>query len=916
MMRREMKKLLFWVIILSLFFFENSDAESEIKFNHIFRDSGLSGNSVLNIFQDSQGFIWFGTNAGLNRFDGYRFRVYSPEEDDPGSISGYGVFSIIEDHEGFLWIGTRDDGLNRFDRNTEIFVHFQHDSSIEHSLIHNNVYCVLEDSLKNLWLGTMGGLDRFDRKGNRFVHHLHRPDDPRSISNNNITWLYEAPSEPGVLWITTAGSGLNRFDIHQNTFKSYRQNPKNQDSISSDLTLAVCEDSNGFLWVCTNKGLNRFDRRKQVFKRFGHDPLNSDSLSFDHTFYVTTDKHGRLWVGTMGGGVSVGDPESGRFIRLLHDPDDDFSISNNEVNHIFVDHTGIVWVGTVWGLNRYDPREHSITYLRHIPHLDNSLSANQIVDIREDQSGYRWFATNHGITRFHPSTEKFDQFFNIPSQENSLSSNTTFCVYPDTDGSIWMGTLNGLDHFEPNTNRFSHFRHDPRRSSSLSHDRVLSVCRDRGGHLWVGTWIGLNRSRERVGEFDRFFDKPGNPGEWYKFSFSTIFEDNSGDLWFGTRGGGLYRYHAGVFTHMGYRPDEVGFLPSNHINIICQDRKDRLWIGTSEGICLVSGENRFESVAINEGGFNTSVKGIVEDDHGYLWLSTSQGVVRFNPDTRKFKKILQLENLKVNEFLSDSCLLGKNGEILFGSMEGIISFSPGDITSNPHKPPVVITGVTLYGSDRKGVSISAFSGEIDVAHRDFPLHLEFAALNYSNPSRNQYAYKIDGLNDRWIFIENKNELTLTQLDPGIHAIRIKGSNNDGLWNEEGTVLRIRVLPPFWKTWWFRLILVAGVLLIIIAWHRTRMKRLSRRLKTEAALERYLLKHDITDREREIVLLILKGKSNKEIEDALFISLGTVKNHIYNIYNKLNVRSRVQFLTLFKNLEMQSDTVDSKSHYQI
>ena len=648
--------------------------------------------------------------------------------------------------------------------------------------------------------------------------------------------------------------------------------------------------------------MNKWERKKNKFVHFLSDPSDPKTLSYNHTFFITGDKDGRMWIGTMGKGVDVYDPRTGEFTRLSHDPDNIESLSNNDVNHIYADRNGIIWVGTTWGLNQYQPGMNNYRRYQHIPYYQNSLSANRVNDICSDKRGNIWISTNNGLNYLEIESRRFHHYFNIPGQENSLSNSNTYCVYEDIDGSIWIGTLTGLDHLDPKKNEFTHFVHEADRPSSLSNSRILSVYRDSSGHLWVGTWIGLNRSISGTDEFERFFENPENPGEWFKNSFIIILEDSSGDIWFGTKGGGLYRYHKGSFSRFQYLDGEPGSICSDWVFDLYQDSKGRLWAATSGGLCLKSSENQTGCRFTRYGDYQDSVLAIVEDNQGFLWLSTPHSIFRMDPDRISFENMETGGGLNFKHKNIGAAVKALNGELFFGGMGGLVSFYPTDIRPNLNIPPVVITGITLHGKQSTPEMFYPEDGKMKISYRDFPVHLEFAALDFSRTLKNQYAYKIEGMNDEWIFIGQDRSITITRLDPGSYVFRVKATNSNGIWNEEGCSLTIMVTPPFWKTWWFRLGLAFLSILLIFNWHRTRMKRLSAKLKSEAATDRFLMKHHISDREREVVFLLLKGKSNKEIEDMLFISLGTVKNHIYNIFKKLKVKNRVQLITLFKNLD--------------
>jgi len=878
--------------------------ESGIKFHKVTDESGSLGSSIYNIYQDREGFLWLGNSSGLTRYDGYRFQTYSHDPDDPDSISDDNVFTILEGREGYLWVGTQQGGLNRFDRETETFRRYQHDPHDPDSLTQNNIYSLLEDAKGNLWLGTMGGLDRLDRENQRFVHYRHNPEDPDSLSSDHITWLYQSPSEPDILWIATADGGLNQLNIPELKFSSFRHDPRDPASLSSDHTLSVCMGPDGDLWVCTARGVNRYREKENRFQHFQHDPLDSSSISHDHAFTITHDDEGRLWIGTMGKGVNIIDPVTGDALRLSWDPDDPDSLSGDEVNHVYTDRKGTVWVGTTRGLNQYLPYNQKYQNLRHVPHYENSLSADQVHGVCLDRRGNIWIATAHGLNCLDADSGRINRFYHQPGNSASLSNDTTYTVTEDTDGSLWIGTLTGLDHLDLSSGDFTRYTHEPERLSSLSHNRIYSVCRDSSGYLWVGCWVGLNRSTGKENHYLRFFEEPADPGEWYKNTFNIILEDSDRTLWFGTRGGGLYRCRRGEFARFSRDREDQKGIPGNRIYHIYEDSRKRLWVATERGLCQVSDRDRPNPVFERVRPADEAFMAIVEDSQGRIWVSSFRDLWRLDSGSKRLEHMAAAQSLKMTHFEEGIGLCDRGGRLWFGGSNGLVSFIPGDLPSNERFPPVKITGIILHGRRGLRQRLSPPSREIRISYRDFPLHLEYTTLDYSRSIRSRYAYRIDDLSDEWIPAGRSRSITLTSLKPGAHQIRIRNTPDRPSGQMESDTLRVVVIPPFWRTSWFKLGMILVIALALLCWHRSRMVRLTRKLKTEAAMDKFLSKHDISDREREVLLLILKGKTNREIEDELYISLRTVKNHVYNIFQKLGVSTRVKLMTLFKNLDVK------------
>jgi DNA-binding CsgD family transcriptional regulator len=420
----------------------------------------------------------------------------------------------------------------------------------------------------------------------------------------------------------------------------------------------------------------------------------------------------------------------------------------------------------------------------------------------------------------------------------------------------------GLNEFDPRTERFVRFRHDTDDPDSISCDIIRDIIEDRQGNLWIATDGGGLELYDRNGR--RFIhhqlDAKNPRGLPSNFIFSLC-EDPDGTIWLGTWGAGLVRFHpqTGVFQR----------------------------ITTADGLP------------------SDSIYGILRDENGKLWLSTTNGLCKFSPISRSTKNFSEWDGLQGNEFNGGSLFKSRHGEMFFGGINGFNAFFPKQIKDNPLPPPVVITSIRKLNREIDFQKPITAIKELRLSRRDYLFSFQFSALDFTIPAKNKYAYRMAGFDPDWIYTHEGERLaTYTNLEPGNYTFMVKGTNNDGIWNEKGTALAIRIVPDFWQTWWFKTLAFLLAVVAIIQWYRVRIKRIAARIRTEAAMEHYLSKYDISQREKEIVILLIKGKSNKEIEDLLFIAMGTVKNHIYSIYQKIGVKNRVQLINLFKNLQIK------------
>lgn len=783
----------------------------DIKFERISIEHGLSQNSVHCILQDSQGFMWFGTWDGLNKYDGHDFTVYRHDPENPDSLSNNIVRSIYEDRSGALWIGTQGGGLDRLDRETERFVHypndsadpaslssnivwsmyedpsgtlwigtssglnrfdrarerferFQHDPADSYSLSHDDVFAIYEDASGTLWIGTGGGgLNEFDRQSGRFTHYQHDPDDPHSLTGNVVRSIYQ--DRAGELWIGTHYSGLDRFDRENGQFIHYQEQPANPHSLSDNRIRSIYEDQSGVLWIGTYfGGLDRFDRRARQFAHYRHDSGDPHSLSDNRVWSVYEDRSGVLWIGTNGGGLSKSDRSTERFVHYQHDPDDANSLSSNDVSAIYEDHLGLVWVGTYGGgLNRFDRETERFTQYRNDSEDPHSLSNDVVVAICEDRSGVLWIGTSGGLNRFDRQTERFERFQHDPGDPHTLSDNRVAWIHEDQESTLWVGTYGGgINRFDRQTKRFVHYQDDPDNPDSLSDRLVRSMHEDRSGLLWIGTDDGLSRfdrDSEQFTHSRRYRNDPNDPTSLSHNWVSSIYEDRSGVLWVGTQGGGLNRFDRETETFTHYR--EKDGLP------------------------------------------NDMIYGVLEDDQGFLWLSTNRGLSKFDPRTNTFKNYDVRDGLQSNEFNVNACHKAIGGEMLFGGINGLTAFHPQRIEDNPYVPPVALTSLTQGGEDVDVGKAVESIGEVTFHWPNNFFEFEFAALSYSQPEKNQHAYMLQGFDKGWNDIGARRFGRYTNLPGGTYTLRLKGSNNDGVWNEEGASVSVTIVPPFWATWWFR-----------------------------------------------------------------------------------------------------------------
>lgn len=802
-----------------------------MRFDHINIEQGLSQSSVRVIFQDSRGFLWFGTEDGLNRYDGHTFKTYKPDPDVPNSLSDRWITSIVEDKEGFLWIGTRLGGLNYYDPRTEQFRHFLHEEGNPSSLSDNHINVLYLDKDDRLWVGTPSALDLFDRTSKTFKHYVYSPAQQEGISGRNITAIFQ--DSRGRFWVGTWAGGLNGFDPQNSTFTPFQSNAANVTTISNNHVTTIVEGKNSVLWIGTMEGLNKFEPNTGRFERFMHSDLDSHTIASDAVNDLHMDSAGNLWIGTSNG-LDRLSTNGKRFIHYRNDPTFIKSLSNNYVLSIYEDRGGVLWFGT-WGggVNKYDRQRDNFAYYRHDTKDINTLSGNFIFSIYVDSAGYAWIgAYGDGLNRFTSATNQWLRFRNDPNNPNSLGSNEINSIYEDQDGILWIGTTNGLDRFNKETSFFRHYKQDPNNPASLSANRVYVVYVDKQNTLWVGTAGGLDRFERETGTFVHYRPEVGNRNSLSGTTVYSLLEDKDGNLWVGTFDSGLNKFDRKTETFTQYRFDsnDKTTISNDSILSIYQDTKGRIWIGTAGGgLNLYHPEaDSFTYYLEKDGLPNGVVYGILEDAKGNLWMSTNYGISRFDPETETFRNFDAGDGLQSNEFNSGAYAKGKNGQFYFGGINGLTVFHPSRIKSNPYLPEVTLTSLTQDDQPIGLESSVETAQEVVLEWPQNSLEFGFAALSYNQPTKNQYAYRLEGFDTNWHFIGTKRDGRYTNLPGGEYTLLLKATNSDGIWNELPQQIKVTVIPPFWQTTWFRVLLGVVTVAVVAGGFRLRTKAIQDR----------------------------------------------------------------------------------------
>ena len=827
----------------------NSVSHHPMRFDRITLDDGLSQSNVLTIWQDSKGLMWFGTENGLNSYNGYEFEYFKRERGNPEALGSDFIYDVAEDSEGNLWVATSGGGLAKMERDTKRFTTFRNDPSDLKSISSNVIRTLLIDDDGTIWLGTRGaGLDRLDPKNGEFTHYRFGKDEEGTKNPDEIHALYR--DSTGILWIGS-NLGLTQLDSESGEIVVFGHDADDETTLSDHRVRAILEDGDGRLWVGTyGGGLNLFDKDGGTFKRFEHDVDDPSTIASDRVTTIFEDNDGRLWVGTSGG-LNLVDRVSGNFIRYNHDAKDPTSLGDDEITSIFQDRGGILWIGTRYrGLSKWNPRTWSYGLENARELAVSGESRPNVSSFVEDDSGVLWVGTfGDGLSAMNRANGEITRYRHDPSRPDSISGNRVMSLMLDQEGMIWIGTMTaGLNRLNPETGVNQVFRHDPDDPQSLSADGIMTIFQDSAGTIWVGTFGGgISRLNPETGLFTRFLPDSSNPIALSSNRVTTFTEDPSGKIWIGTDAGGLNLFDPETesFHHFRHDPNDPQALAADTIYSLNVDADGAVWVGTrGGGVDRVVGSVNdpanihFENVSQADGLANDVIYGLQIDDTGTLWLSTNYGISRFDPKSHDIKNMHRSDGLQSEEFNFGAHYRSASGELFFGGHNGFNAFRPENLQANSAIPLIALTG--YYKSNelvRADEPINENDG-VKISYTDDLVSFEFAALDFAASKQNQYMYKLEGFDRDWIKLGNRRRVTYTDLDDGQYLLRVRAANSDGVWNESGLAIPLWVSPAPWDTWWAYLGYLAVFVQIVVAlWlgHRRKIRReeeYSQRLEQE------------------------------------------------------------------------------------
>ena len=866
-------RFLLCVVLLTCYFFAYPQ-KHHLKFDHISLEQGLSQSNVLSIRQDSQGFMWFGTRDGLNKYDGYSFKLFKNDPHDPKSIRNNFVMDIVTAKNGDLWVATLGGGISRYDHDKENFTNYVHNPKNINSISNDVVHSILEDEFQNIWIGSEGGLDVLDAATNKFTHFANDPNNVNSLSDSYVRNIFEDSHHN--IWIGTLNGGINLFNRKSKTFTHFQHSAGNSKSVAGNNIYTMFEDSRQRLWIGTDgAGLDFFDYKNNTFFHYKHDENKAGSLSANSVYALNEDAENNLWVGTENGGLSILNQATGLFTTYKNDEIDKQSLINNSIYTIYKDTKNNMWLGTFAGGVELANRDKiKFTHYNHMM-LKNSLSDNHVLSIIEDSKKNIWIGTDGGgLNLFDPQKSNFTHLRHKKNDNQSICGDYVLSLCEDSKGNIWIGTwANGITVYNPSKNTYRHFKNEPANNASLNSNNAWKIFEDKDKNIWVGTFGGgLDLLNSDHKSFTHYNFKKNCADGISSINPVSVFDDDEGRLWVCTDGGGLNRFDkkTKIFTRF-LHDDKSNSISNNSVSSVLQASDKNLWIGTRAGLNKYDKKNnRFTVYTIADGLPDNIIFGILEDDKKNLWISTNKGISCFNLITKVFKNFGVSDGLQSNEFKTQAACKTSSGIMFFGGNNGFNQFFPDSVRSIAFEPPLVITNFQIFN---KNVPVAIDKNDpspllksitetktITLPYSDAVFSFEFATLNYTASEKKRYTYKLEGFDKDWNEAGSARMATYTNLNPGKYLFKVKGLNNEGNWSANVTCINITIKPPLWLTWWFKLLCFLAVTGSVIGFYFIRINAV-RAQKAKLQLQ-------VNEQTRQLVISThQEKKARREAEQA-------------------------------------------------
>jgi len=854
-----------------------------IRFQHLSVEQGLSHNEVTAVAQDRHGFIWIGTTDGLNRFDGYNVEIYRHEPGNRNSLPNNLVRCVFTDSKGTLWVGTTN-GLAYYDNRLNGFRTFFQSANDKTTIPSNWINVITEDVHGMLWIGTLSGLCSFDRNEQRFRQFIH-DDYSNSISNNEIRDIKFAPD--GTMWITTA-NGLNRLNVSTIQFTSFFHDPSDSTTIAGNSLSKMSIDKTGNLWTSINGtfSLDCFNVKTHSCKHLLDFFETQAAIPANYLRSIFLDRSGGLWLGTNAGGLLLFIPEKKLLYEYKADPFDPNKLQSNSIIGMFQDYSGMIWLATPASVERFNPDESKFVHFLPPPDLASpGLAHRWIRAIAEDSSHRLWIGSLNGVYVFDRDTYTYLNYRWNQDDPSSLSDNSVRSLCCDKSGNMWVGTANGLNLFDSNQKKFRVF-YAEKNNHSLAGNFVTSIACDKKGDLLISTNGGLCFYHASTHQFTNFRNDSSKTllrGE----SRITI-EDHDHNIWIGTGRNGLIKYNRATndMEHFLNNVNDPSSIAANFVCSITEDHGGVIWVGTESGLCRFNKNTRSFTTYTGKNGLpNVHVAQLLVDDKDRIWMSTNKGISMLDESRSKFTNYDPSDGLQGWEFNDQSAYRTHDGYFCYSGKNGFNIFHPDSIRKNYFIPPLTLKRIKIFDQALDTDSSYASLKSLKLSYKQNFFSFEFAALNYDHPEKNEYACQLIPFDKKMVQLGSNRMISYTNVPPGHYTLKVKASNNDGVWNEAGYALGLTITPPFWATWWFRIIVVALFLSIIFLIFRLRENRIKKEQARQTAINKQIA---------EIRMTALRAQMNPHF---IFNSLNAIQ-HFVTIRDK---EEALNYLSKFSKL---------------
>ncbi len=834
-------------------------------FNHLTIDNGLSDNSIGCLEQDPKGFIWIGTYNGFNKFDGYKITPFIADENDSSKFMGRIVRCMYADNDNNLWIGSQEAGFSKLDLLTNKFTHFSYDSIDANTIPSNCVNDIKEFEPGILYIGTSKGLCIFDKKTNKITRVLHSDKNPNSLLTNKITTMTK--DKNGNIWFGHYGSGITKFIPKENKYIRYTaSNPKTK--LNGTQVRYLFADSKGIIWISLwSGGITIYDTNKDYFwDRTDTIGIYRNTNKIGLVSKIIEDKNSDIWMCGAEKGVIKFERKTGKVISFEHNPDDPESVSDNTNLTIMVDKGGLIWSGT-WkeGVNYFNPNCLQFGHIKHESNKPNTLKDNGILSFFEESESQIIVGTNRSLCYFNPKTYSFiNPIYKDLDKDWLIERSQVSFILQDFDSTYWYATNGGgLYHHDPIQKKSKNYN-VTNLPNSFANQIPYGMVLDNDNNLWIGTWgDGLRLYNREKDNFSYYLNDPKNK-ELYCDVILTLKKDNEGNIWIGTRSCGLVRLDpkTKTFTRL-FSENKKSNLYSGGVTIISFDANNNMWFTSDDHLIEMNIKTlKYIDHSENNKLLRASFYGLQFDKSNNIWLTSTSGLFRYNPVTKSIRLFQRHDGLQSKEFNHKSFIKLSNGYFLAGGINGFNYFNPNTIKDDSIVPSIAFTDFLVLNKPNFLKQDISRTNQVTLSYKDYFFSIHFAALDYSDPQKNVFKYKMDGLDNDWISINNQHQLTFTNLDPGDYTLNIKAANSNGVWNEEALQLKITITPPFWRTNWFYALCIISVAASIYFYIKYREKKLMQ--------EKAILEKKVEERTEELNEEKLKvEEAHKDIKDSIY-----------------------------------------------